>query len=821
MRIGSIIGERYELIEQIASGGMGRVFRARHLVSERLVALKVLHEHIASRPDSIRRFRREASLASKVEHPGLVQVLDAGADEKNKTFYIAMELLQGQDFRDWLDGPSRSVSKGVEFVLDLLVPLTALHAQGLVHRDLKPENVFLSRQAGGEVQLKILDFGIARSADVDRFTASGVGLGTPHYMAPEQVMHANRATAATDVWAVGVMLYEAVSGTTPFIGETPEALLVAACTKPHIAIETVWPEVPEALAAVISGCLEKDPEKRIQDGSELHRRLLIAMSEDIVRDEHDVTAFSVRLVESAEFRMLGTELAGELEQGCMARLTSIARHFGASGERVSGRGLTAFFTSDATGEDDDPAGRACACALQMQIKMNDMSNWSLARGGCELRIVAGVAAGRAVIERVDGVAVSQDGISAAGILRQAERVQALARPGQVAITPGSRAMVKAALEVEETREVTADEFRHPVSLTFISGIGMPFAVYVADAPSGEAWPMSSHPASIASSRETPSFVYHDDDDVQSVGIARTWEGSHDAFPPLGVSETGTTESAEVLHSDETTADGVSLASSDGGSSLREEVSDSSAEDDLDESGVSPAATTDSVWGKRLLWGSVVSASLTLGAGFGIMLTNHFNVELAEGSRVAVTLEEPDSGENESAVAERPVERPSAPDEVAQVAEAAPEQASLGADARRFVEGQWAFELPRGFVRTESQGPMAASFAGAVDRRAVEVELFSESFAGQLDVYRASGDALFRRQADIVDSGSRLLGGVPGYRRVLQYADGRRVWQMVSVFGGEGSMLQCQASDPAEWTALEAFCGAVVSSLRAADMLGAD
>jgi hypothetical protein len=177
-----------------------------------------------------------------------------------------MELLRGESLRErMLRGPI-TADEGVALVLGVLEPLAAAHASGFVHRDLKPENVFLCAEPAGKI--KLLDFGIARQVTGQRVTQSGSAMGTPHYMSPEQCRSAERVTPASDVWSVGVMLYELSCGSVPFDGETLGDILVRACTEPHVPL-TMRAQVSPRIAGIVDACLAKDPAQRPRDAAAL------------------------------------------------------------------------------------------------------------------------------------------------------------------------------------------------------------------------------------------------------------------------------------------------------------------------------------------------------------------------------------------------------------------------------------------------------------------------------------------------------------------------------------------------------------------------
>ncbi|NOY90671.1 MAG: serine/threonine protein kinase, partial [Deltaproteobacteria bacterium] len=265
------VGERWELVEPLAEGGMGAVWIARHNVTGRRVALKLL-ERFGADASSVERFRREAAVTTELGHPGIVEVLDAGLDPVEETFFIAMELLEGATLQDKLEDPCSTPAEILGLIHRMLEPLAAAHARGVIHRDMKPANVFIVRDAQGE-RPKLLDFGIAKQSGNSRMTATGTAMGTPYYMSPEQALDARRVSAASDIWSVGVIIYEALTGCVPFDGSTPHGVIVAACTEPHTSLLEIAPNMDPALSALVDRCLEKDPAKRPANASILAQEL--------------------------------------------------------------------------------------------------------------------------------------------------------------------------------------------------------------------------------------------------------------------------------------------------------------------------------------------------------------------------------------------------------------------------------------------------------------------------------------------------------------------------------------------------------------------
>ena len=264
---------KYLLEDRLGEGGMAVVWRARHLLVERVVAIKMLRPEVARMPNVPQRFMQEARAAWLIDHPNVVSVLDVDVDDDGTPF-IVQELLDGEDLEAHLArrGPL-SPAELVALVAPALDALAAAHARGVVHRDLKPSNVFLARTARG-LSPKLLDFGISRIATDDaRMTSTGVVMGTPAYMAPEQIHSPKKVDARADLWAFGVMCYELLSGALPFESESSGELLVKICTTEPRPLRDVAPAVPAALESLVMGCLRRDPAARPASAESLLRSL--------------------------------------------------------------------------------------------------------------------------------------------------------------------------------------------------------------------------------------------------------------------------------------------------------------------------------------------------------------------------------------------------------------------------------------------------------------------------------------------------------------------------------------------------------------------
>ena len=280
---GDVVCGKYRLLRPLGEGGMGLVFEAEHLRLRQSVALKFLRSEVLALPDALERFEREARASARIRGPHVVQVLDVDTDERGRP-YMVMELLRGRDLEAELrvHGPF-PVERAVDLVLQACVAVAQAHAAGIVHRDLKPSNLFLTEEAGKRV-LKVLDFGISKIApDADAAPASAtstcVTVGTPLYMSPEQMRSSKDVDGRSDIWSLGVILYELVAGTPPFLGTTTAAIAaIVADAMP--SLRRVRPDVPEALERVLITALAKAPDDRLPTVEALGAALMPFASAD-------------------------------------------------------------------------------------------------------------------------------------------------------------------------------------------------------------------------------------------------------------------------------------------------------------------------------------------------------------------------------------------------------------------------------------------------------------------------------------------------------------------------------------------------------------
>jgi eukaryotic-like serine/threonine-protein kinase len=270
-RVGEQAQGRYRLVRFLGAGGMGEVYEAEHLQVGKRVAVKCLWPAFASQPDQVERFEREARVASLVDSPHVVDVLDAGTLEDGARFFV-MELLHGVTLAAELSAlGALPIDRACRILTQIALGVGAAHAAGITHRDLKPENVFLSRR-GTTDHVKVLDFGISkfRRDDMDvALTRTGMAIGTPTYMSPEQSEGSREVDARTDIWSMGVILYRMVVGSLPFAGDSYARLLINVVTAPAPRLRTHRPDASPALEALVTRCLEKSPSDRFATTAEL------------------------------------------------------------------------------------------------------------------------------------------------------------------------------------------------------------------------------------------------------------------------------------------------------------------------------------------------------------------------------------------------------------------------------------------------------------------------------------------------------------------------------------------------------------------------
>lgn len=274
VRRGDVIGGKYRIEGILGEGAMGIVYAAHHLQLDEPIALKVLRHELAANRDAVKRFTREAQAAAKIKNEHVTRVFDIGELESG-TPYIVMEALEGEDLARWLHARGAlRLEEAITFVLQGCEALAEAHVLGIVHRDLKPSNLFCSRRPDGGLSIKILDFGISKiaqaSAIADDARASGAKatVESPVYMSPEQMLSRADVDHRTDIWALGVILFELLTNEVPFEGETLPELCINIATREPRRLRELRSHLPAEVEATILKCLEKHPERRFENLAE-------------------------------------------------------------------------------------------------------------------------------------------------------------------------------------------------------------------------------------------------------------------------------------------------------------------------------------------------------------------------------------------------------------------------------------------------------------------------------------------------------------------------------------------------------------------------
>ncbi|HKW97150.1 MAG TPA: protein kinase [Bryobacteraceae bacterium] len=260
---GDVLGERYEILKALGEGGMGTVYKARDRELDRLLALKVIRSELAGRQDVLKRFKQELILARQVTHKNVIRIFDLGMADGRK--FITMDFIEGRDLRNLLSERGKlPPSEAVGIIRQICQGLEAAHTEGVVHRDLKPQNIMVD--AAGRVW--VMDFGLARSMEAAGLTRTGALMGTPDYMSPEQA-RALKVDARSDLFSLGIIFYEMLTGQLPFQADTMMGTLIKRVNEPAVPPNVVDPSIPQNLSDVIMKCLAVDVEKRYQTTGEI------------------------------------------------------------------------------------------------------------------------------------------------------------------------------------------------------------------------------------------------------------------------------------------------------------------------------------------------------------------------------------------------------------------------------------------------------------------------------------------------------------------------------------------------------------------------
>jgi serine/threonine protein kinase len=288
--VGKTIGGKYAIRRVLGGGGMGTVFEAEHLTIGRAVALKVLHPKHSQKKEIVQRFYREARAAGRIGHPNVCEVFDMDTLDDGSP-YLVMEKLVGETLARRMAAEVKLPLYGlVDILIQVLSALTAAHEKGIVHRDIKPENIFLARRAGGPDQAKLLDFGVSKTTrallddakDDPDLTRRGMVMGTPHYMSPEQARGDRDLDARVDLYACGVILYQALTGQRPFVAENNRAVLREVLTATPRPVRELRPALPRKFDAILERAMARSREDRYRSAAEFRADL------QSLRDAHGI-----------------------------------------------------------------------------------------------------------------------------------------------------------------------------------------------------------------------------------------------------------------------------------------------------------------------------------------------------------------------------------------------------------------------------------------------------------------------------------------------------------------------------------------------------
>ena len=280
--VGELIAGRYELEKLVGSGGMSNVFRAHDRLLERTVALKILHEQYTRDEDYVERFRREARAVAQLAHPNIVTVIDRGEQEGRQ--FIVFEYIDGENLKELSNRGPLEVTDALQLVLQVGRALAFAHERGLVHRDVKPQNVLLNDDG----QAKVTDFGIARSLDVHGVTQTGTVLGTSDYIAPEQA-RGQKVDPKTDIYSLGVVLYELLTGEVPFSGDNFVAVAMRHVNEPAPSVLDRRPDCPVRIDLAIQRAMSKEPDDRFESMGDFVAELEACLAEIVGRGDEGAT----------------------------------------------------------------------------------------------------------------------------------------------------------------------------------------------------------------------------------------------------------------------------------------------------------------------------------------------------------------------------------------------------------------------------------------------------------------------------------------------------------------------------------------------------
>ncbi|MFN2471514.1 MAG: protein kinase [Gaiellaceae bacterium] len=423
--VGELIAGRYELEERVGSGGMASVYRAHDRLLERRVAVKILHEHFARDHESVERFQREARSVAQLAHPNIVTVIDRG--EENGRPYIVFEYVEGENLKQLI---GRRGPLPVGTVLDLAIQvaraLESAHERGVVHRDVKPQNVLLT----DEGRAKVTDFGIARARDTQGMTLTGTVLGTSDYIPPEQA-RGESAGELGDVYSLGAMLFELLTGDVPYEGENPVAVAMRHVNDPVPSARERRPEVPPRLDALVGRALAKSPQDRFASMREVIAELEACRADGAAPDSDSQATF-VFPPAPAQSRRRGRRAARAL-LGSLVAVALVA---------AAAVGAYVFARSVSGGDDRGDPPRGGAAVRLIGVDAYDPEGDETEHGDDAALAADG---DRATFWRTEEYRSGLQGVekSGVGVVLDAGRAAKLSRMTVVTDTPGFTAEIRA------------------------------------------------------------------------------------------------------------------------------------------------------------------------------------------------------------------------------------------------------------------------------------------------------------------------------------------------------------------------------------------
>lgn len=313
----ALLNEKYRIVREIGKGGMGRVYEAIHVEIGRRVAIKHLRLEFSIHQEFVKRFRMEAKLAASIRHDNICEVNDVGVATDGSP-YLVMPLLEGCPLADLIEEDEKiSLPRLIDIICQALSALETAHKAGIVHRDMKPDNIFITRYGDREDFVKILDFGVSKVINevmgeqtLTNLTQTGATVGTPYYMAPEQVRGQKDIDGRLDVYAVGVILYEALTGWVPFDGDNINNIIFKILDDPLVAPSDIAPDIPPSLERIVLRAMSREPQERFSSAWEMREALLKFQSGELAEPPVVVKA-SKKITPSGSLSSLTSPVSGQ------------------------------------------------------------------------------------------------------------------------------------------------------------------------------------------------------------------------------------------------------------------------------------------------------------------------------------------------------------------------------------------------------------------------------------------------------------------------------------------------------------------------------